>query len=365
MQQFQILLMPALALMSMAFLFDVLQQRFFQSSWREPAFGLMFGAAIVLGMTYPIVLGNGIIFDTRGLLVGASVAFVGARAGLAATTIGVAYRMFLGGAGVWAGVLGLVAAYLLALAWVRLIAPRIGRPILADAGLGLVLTATVLSVFLLPFDTAMGIIVSITPVLLTCNVLGMIAIGAVFRHQVRQFNTMIELERFAGIDPLTNLLNRRGMARYARRASFDPQVGHAVLYFDFDNFKPVNDDLGHDIGDAVLATVARRIEENLRDDAIFGRQGGDEFSIYMPSVAQNDIKGIADRLRQLIARDPIQTNGHRVPITISMGAYWTREPCDIETMIIKADQQLLLAKRAGKNRSQVVYQKPAEQALHA
>lgn len=353
MSQFQVLLTPVVALMCLTFLFGLTLRHFQGRRSEQLAFGLMFGGVIIWGMTNPITLGEGIIFDTRTLLIAAAVAFVGPLTGAIALGIGLACRIYLGGAGMAAGVLGLVMAYVIAWLWCRFAQPRITNPILADAGLGLTVTSSVVAVFVLPVGVALGILNSILPPLIVCNILGAIAIGALFRRELRHHEMAKALEAAASVDPLTNLLNRRGLDRRVNTGKFDASNGHATLYFDLDDFKSINDLFGHDAGDAALTIVAARINDNLRSNAIFARQGGDEFSIYMPDLAKHHTQGVADRLCRLVAQDKIKHNGVEFSAAISMGVYWTDKQMPLQQMIDRADAQLLLAKRAGKNRAQI------------
>jgi len=254
-----------------------------------------------------------------------------------------------------AGVVGLVLAFVIAVVWSRYVSPHVKNRVVADALLGCVATASIVALFILPYETAISIIRSIIPTLILCNIFGTIAVGLVFRREVRHALKTRALEVHASTDPLTNLLNRRGFETSSSRTKYDPRNGHALFYFDVDNFKGINDRYGHDAGDAALAIIASRISDNLRQGSIFSRQGGDEFSIYMPSICQSDVQCVADRICRIIADDPFQHDGKQFKTAISMGSYWTKAHADLGDMIDRADTQLLLAKRAGKNRAQVLY----------
>jgi diguanylate cyclase len=347
--------MPVIALMGIGFVFSVILRHFHKKRLEQPAFGVMFGIAIVLGMINPISLGEGLIFDTRTLLIGAAVAFVGPVAGAIALAIGIGCRIYLGGVGVYAGVVGLILAYAIAWAWCRYIHPRFKNRILADATFGAVITSSIVALFVLPTEVAIGIFMQISLTLIKCNIIGMVALGFVFRREINHAAASIELETHASTDPLTNLLNRRGFDTKTSNTKFNAEIGHAMFYFDVDDFKYINDTFGHEAGDATLSIIAKRIDENLRNGAIFSRQGGDEFSIYMPSVSEDDVKAIADRLCNLIARNQISHGTHSFGAAISMGGFWTKSEMPMNTMIDCADAQLLLAKESGKNRAQVRY----------
>lgn len=355
MSDFQTILTPVAGLMCLAFLFSTVLRRFYGSQFQELAFGVLFGLTIVLGMINPISLGDGLIFDTRTLLLVSAVAFGGPLAGGVALGFGVACRIVLGGAGMTAGVAGLVLSYGLACLAVRVLRPRIKHPVVFDAALGLIGTGSIIVVVLLPVDVALGVIRNILPTLLISNAVGVVAIGLVCRREMKFFAATKAIEHLAQRDPLTNLFNRRGLDVQMAKRRFDDKQGHALFYFDIDNFKTINDDHGHDAGDAVLSVIAARIRNSLRKEAVFTRHGGDEFSIYLPGVAAKDVEAIGDRLCNLVAQAPIESDGIRIATSISMGAYWSKAAVALEEMIRKADGQLLLAKRAGKNRVQVAF----------
>lgn len=355
MLQFQVLLAPVVALMGLAFLFNAILRRFHETKHEQLAFGILFGATIVVGMTNPLSIGDGLIFDTRTLLLGSAVVFVGPIAGAVALIAGVTCRLFIGGAGTLAGVVGLFFAFGIAIAWYYLMRTRITNKILSDILLGFAMTVSIFALFVLPRDLATDLLISILPTLLICNVIGTVAIGLVFRREMRYFNDNKELATDAQTDALTNLLNRRGMDSKVSGAKFDTARGHALFYFDIDNFKHINDTFGHASGDATLAIIAARINEAIRGEAVFARHGGDEFSIYMPSLDAADVQAVGDRLCAVVSGQKFTHDNNTFAVSISIGAYWTKQDLPLQDMIDRADTQLLLAKRAGKGRAQIAY----------
>ncbi len=355
MLQFQILLTPVIALLGLAFLFNAILRRYHETKHEQLAFGILFGATIVIGMTNPLSLGEGLIFDTRTLLLGSAVVFVGPVAGAVALVAGVACRLFIGGAGTFTGVVGLFLAFGIAIAWYYLMRNRITNKILSDILLGFAMTLSIFALFVLPRNLAIDLFVSILPTLLICNVIGTVAIGLVFRREMRYFQDNKELAAHAQTDALTHLLNRRGMESEIGSAKFDASRGHALFYFDIDNFKHINDTFGHPSGDATLAIMAARIRETIRGEAIFARHGGDEFSIYMPGLDAADVQAVGDRLCAVVSGQKFTHDSNTFAVSISIGAYWTKQDLPLQDMIDRADTQLLLAKRAGKGRAQVAY----------
>ncbi len=355
MLQFQVLFPPIIATMSLAFLFNAVLHKFHDSRYKQIAFGLLFGSIVVLGMTNPLSLGEGLIFDTRTLLVGAATVFVGPVSGLIAVIFGLICRFMISGAGVEAGLVGLILAFGLSLFFARVLKSRVQSHVLHDAVFGMGISLSAVAFFVLPFDLALSLLVSVLPTLLFVNVVGMVVIGLVFRRESNQIAYTKELAGYAKTDALTNLLNRRGMDAAIEAKKFDGSVGHAVFYFDIDDFKLVNDTFGHGAGDAALAIVAARIKDSIRSEAVFTRHGGDEFSIYMPRIEAADLRGVADRLCACISDQAFTFDDMTFDVSISLGAYWSKRDMPVQDMIDHADAQLLLAKRAGKTRAQVAY----------
>ncbi|MEJ8562657.1 diguanylate cyclase [Yoonia sp. GPGPB17] len=346
MLQLQVLVPPIVALMGLAFLFNVILRHFHESRYEQIAFGLLFGVTIGAGMINPLTLGEGVIFDTRTVLVGAAVAFVGPVAGLIAMTIGIICRVVIGGAGTGAGVVGLLLAFGLAHLAATVLRNRIRKPILKDFLMGLAITPAAVGVFVLPYEMAIAILISIFPTLLLVDIIGMIAIGFVFRREVNHLQLNRKLVDDANRDSLTNLLNRRGMDAKISATTFDARAGHAMFYMDIDNFKHINDTYGHGTGDATLAILAARIKESIRDEAVFTRHGGDEFSIYMPRLEAADVQSVAERIGDCISSQAFVFESNTFDVSISIGAFWTKNDHSIQRMIDQADAQLLLAKQA-------------------
>jgi len=156
-------------------------------------------------------------------------------------------------------------------------------------------------------------------------------------------------------DSLTGILNRAAILRTlaiesdrARRNS----VELGVILVDIDNFKRVNDSHGHLIGDAVLKEIARRLATSLRPYDSLGRYGGEEFVVVLPSCSENNAMNAAERLRSLIAEEPVSTSAGELVCTISLGATVGHGESirDVDTLIRMADEALYRAKRGGRNR---------------
>ena len=172
--------------------------------------------------------------------------------------------------------------------------------------------------------------------------------------QTQLINMREELRIQATADGLTGLWNqteiRRILSTELRRAErHDAPV--AVLFFDIDHFKLVNDTWGHAIGDTVLVEIANRMRQTLRDYDTFGRFGGEEFMVVLPDCDDAEAVDVAERLRQSIAGTPISGKKGEIDVTISIGvtSNVACDNADAEVLIRAADAAMYRAKRAGRN----------------
>ncbi len=156
------------------------------------------------------------------------------------------------------------------------------------------------------------------------------------------------LQRLARTDPLTELLNRRGMtallADIARRAEQDG-TSFGLLWMDIDRFKELNDRYGHARGDQALTRVAAVLKESLRPGDRAARWGGDEFLVVLTPGEPLDIEQIGERIRARIA----EGTAAEVPLTVSIGACLARPGEGIDAVLQRADEALYAAKATGRN----------------
>lgn len=130
------------------------------------------------------------------------------------------------------------------------------------------------------------------------------------------------------------------------------KVNLALLMMDLDKFKDVNDTHGHLAGDKVLSTFAKMVQKSIRNEDVFARYGGEEFVIITRAISRPDVYHFADRLRHEASQLVIESDGVRIPITVSMGiATIPEDPASTPLELIKAaDDMLYEAKRGGRNR---------------
>lgn len=154
-------------------------------------------------------------------------------------------------------------------------------------------------------------------------------------------------------DMLTGVLNRRGLQDYLPLVVKKAARGShkiAVLLFDLDHFKAINDRYGHQTGDTVLAEFARIGRKFIPDNSAFGRMGGEEFIAFIPVADQAEAEAIAETVRAEVCRAPLLAGQSFVSATVSVGL--AIMPCDSanwDRLVSAADRALYAAKRAGRN----------------
>ncbi|MEG0194072.1 MAG: sensor domain-containing diguanylate cyclase [Stenotrophomonas sp.] len=159
------------------------------------------------------------------------------------------------------------------------------------------------------------------------------------------------LNRASRTDPLTGLLNRRGLQQ-ALDALQAQGLPFAILTLDIDRFKSINDSHGHDVGDAAIVHIAEQMRRHSRETDVLCRAGGEEFLVLLPGVGVEAARQTGERLRQAIADEPFAPVG---TITVSLGvAHFPSFHTDPEQALRLADKALYLAKEQGRNRV-VVY----------
>ena len=167
-----------------------------------------------------------------------------------------------------------------------------------------------------------------------------------------QFNR--RLYESAVRDGLTGVYNRRyfdDRLRAEMTYALRHQTSLTVMMADVDHFKRVNDERGHQVGDATLNEVARRLSSEIRGEDVLARYGGEEFAILCRDTEEVQAKSLAERLRRAVAQEPSTADASRCQVTISIGIAvgpsMTLENPD--TLVNAADAALYEAKRQGRN----------------
>ena len=164
-----------------------------------------------------------------------------------------------------------------------------------------------------------------------------------------------EIYRLTIIDALTDIHNKRYLLEFLDRELSRSARYHrplALIMFDLDRFKLVNEELGHLGGDFTLRELASCVKGSIRKEELYARYGGEEFVIVLPETALDSAILVAERVRQLIERRPFQYEGKTYPITISVGVAATNGDTNLtpHELIRQADEKLFQAKNGGRNR---------------
>ncbi len=174
------------------------------------------------------------------------------------------------------------------------------------------------------------------------------------RNDENILNEKAALERQSRTDDLTGLYNRRHIFIELER-----EVERAVRYgrplsgmmIDIDDFKKINDTYGHIVGDQVVQTFARILEDSIRGIDILGRYGGDEFLLILPETSLDEAQSVAERIRSSVIHYQHQVMAELGSLTASIGLVAFDETCRANKKLFleKIDAVLLTAKRSGKN----------------
>ncbi len=167
------------------------------------------------------------------------------------------------------------------------------------------------------------------------------------RRQLQQ-----ELEYLADHDDLTGVLNRRGLQRELVRHTAEVRrygAAGALLVLDLDNFKVVNDTLGHKAGDELIAAVAADMAARLRSSDVLARLGGDEFAVIVPRGSADDALAVGRSLVEVVRARPSWGGDGGSPLTLSVGVAAFDGMASAEEMLDRADSAMYDAKAAGRD----------------
>ncbi|MCL2170787.1 MAG: GGDEF domain-containing protein [Defluviitaleaceae bacterium] len=184
-------------------------------------------------------------------------------------------------------------------------------------------------------------------------------VAIVYMRDLREIQSTVammeRLNKLAFTDFTTEAHNRLAFVEIAeaalKNATEDAPV--SLIFLDIDDFKQINDNYGHLIGDEVLRILVSRIRHCLRRDTLVARYGGEEFVILLPGSPENDAENAANRIRENVAKSPFLIKEDRLFVTASFGVatYYPDENFEnpLQELIRKADEAMFAIKRSGKN----------------
>ena len=200
------------------------------------------------------------------------------------------------------------------------------------------------------------------------TVMGGVFVFLLYRR-VRKTNQKLreanqQLEFHAVRDPLTGLFNRRSFFELMNKRALHAGAGRrendnpdGLMILDIDHFKHINDTLGHAGGDAVLIEIAKRLRSTVRDTDMVMRWGGEEFLVFSPKANATHLKNLAQRVLNVIGKEPIAVGDKMMSITVSGGflslpfSGLSETDCNWEKAMQIADMALYLGKVNGRNRA--------------
>ena len=175
----------------------------------------------------------------------------------------------------------------------------------------------------------------------------------IFEDITRERETAAQLIHLAQHDPLTGLHNRHRFQEHLERTISNSErssTGFALLYFDLDGFKCINDSFGHRAGDTVLVRTAEVVSSLVRSGEMFARLGGDEFVILSLLSTEEEATRLAERISKAISGTLFPFDDREVQLTVSIGiALFPRDGHDADELVAHADAAMYQAKKRGKN----------------
>lgn len=177
----------------------------------------------------------------------------------------------------------------------------------------------------------------------------------IVKDMTRENEAISQVKKLAFTDQLTGLPNRRWfyqhLSEVIQKAKKEEQ-SLALLAIDFDNFKDINDLLGHQTGDIYLQKVSKKLTNTIDGKGKIVRLGGDEFIIVLENITKKETVELAERILRIV-NEPIEIAGHEMLVTLSIGISIHRKcTVDVETILKQADLAMYLAKEKGKNNYQ-------------
>lgn len=186
-----------------------------------------------------------------------------------------------------------------------------------------------------------------------CTVVYDVTHEAVSKRRFESANA--QLQQMSRTDGLTGLFNRRyweEQCEFEYKRSMRTGQDTSLVILDIDHFKKINDNYGHPAGDQVIKTMAKIITTAVRETDIAGRYGGEEFTVILPDTDAKSAKLVAERIRKLTERLPVEYEGQAINFTVSVGIAMLDPSYGSHLIWLdRADKGLYEAKETGRNRT--------------
>nr|WP_255616871.1 diguanylate cyclase [Aurantimonas sp. VKM B-3413] len=335
--------------------YEILLRRCPSERYRKLAAGIILTCCAVASMAIPVQAAPGVMFDLRHVFLILAASHGGLFAALLMAAATGLYRLYLGGAGVEAGLLGIAISATLGYVLARVFSgEKTSFGVLLVFGVAASLSTS--SLLVLPFETVGALVQSGGVLLFAANLVGVVMTGHVLNRQQILLAREQALTEDATVDALTGLVNRRAFDRLAPdliRASLAKNMPCALMLIDADHFKRINDTFGHAAGDLVLRSIAETLSNVARERRLVARFGGEEFAIVLPETSATDAEAFADEVRRAVASVRHDVRGLPLRVTVSVGVHTVTSPSEtIMSAFQKADAALYRAKAGGRNQVQ-------------
>ncbi|MEF2551549.1 diguanylate cyclase [Aurantimonas sp. A2-1-M11] len=332
---------------------------------RGIALGLLFGVGASLSIANAVELAPGLRIDPRAVMLVLAAPFGGPGAATVAAAVTSAYRLYLGGSAALPGIANIVTTAgvgaIFAYCIFENMRPAGTRQLLM---LGFFSNVPLLFILTVPVDNAGEIFLRTIGPMIIADVLGVLILGRFLCNERKAFVFGRALEAEATTDPLTLLPNRRHLERRTSEMVETAQRNGkpiSVLVIDIDRFKEVNDNYGHDVGDAILQKVAAVVRASVRKSDALARFGGEEVVVAMADTTLAAAAHTAERIRSAVDADVFHRDRETGNVTVSVGvATQQGEDLSFKRLFKAADEALFLAKQRGRNR--VEFAVPAKEA---
>lgn len=172
-------------------------------------------------------------------------------------------------------------------------------------------------------------------------------------HNTRQ--AYFDIERMVDVDVLAPIPNRRAfMRRLSWAINMQDRYGHpsAILFFDLNGFKQINDEFGHAAGDIAIRHVSQLLSKAMRESDFLARIGGDEFAVIMYYADEKAAKKRGARMVEQLERSPFVYNGRPIALSASFGCHALRPGEDAEKALAAADSSMYAEKKRSKTKSE-------------
>ncbi len=228
----------------------------------------------------------------------------------------------------------------------------LGKRLGAFMSIGFMLGAA--TIFLMKFHNQPDLMNTIT--IANISIMSSIILVFSFVYEVTREQSETKLLQMAHSDPLTRLANRARLSeafQHECHRSQRIQSPLALVVFDLDHFKAVNDTYGHEVGDQALIHVANILRKHLRKTDLAARLGGEEFCLLLPDTSLEQAACVAEKIRQAIEQSPLCIENTKIQLTLSGGiAQNARGKEELSDLVRQADKQLYRAKEHGRNQIQ-------------